>query len=85
MAAKAHLRSDRPLLIALASNDAISQNLQNLGRLITRKSVYFVPLVQDDPVGKPHSLVADIERVPECLLLAMKGVQDRPIFLEKKF
>ena len=84
MAAKAHLRCDRPLLIAVSSNDAMSQNLSNLGRLITRRSVYFVPLVQDDPVGKPHSLVADIERIPECLDLAKEGKQARPLFLEKK-
>ena len=84
MAAKAHLRCDRPLLIALASNDAMSQNLSNLGRLVTRRSVYFVPLVQDDPENKPHSLVADIGRVGECLALAMKGKQARPLFLENK-
>lgn len=81
MAAKAHLRQDRPLLIALASNDAMSQNLQNLGRLFTRRSVYFVPMRQDDAVKKPYSLVAEIERIPECLDLALLGKQSRPIFI----
>lgn len=80
MAAKAHLRADRPLLIALASNDAMSQNLANLSRLLVRKSVYFVPMRQDDPVGKPHSLVADMSAVPEAYAAMLRGKQIRPIF-----
>jgi dipicolinate synthase subunit B len=84
MAAKAHLRCDRPLLIALASNDALSQNLSNIGRLVTRRSVFFVPLLQDDTERKPHSLVADIERIPECLAAALEARQIRPLFKEKR-
>ncbi len=80
MAAKAHLRCDRPLLIALASNDALSQNLENIARLINRKSVYFVPMRQDDPDGKPHSLVADFSRVSEVLSAMREGRQIRPLF-----
>ena len=81
MAAKAHLRSDRPLVIALATNDAMSQNLSNIASLLSRKSVYFVPMRQDDPVGKPHSLVADMTRVYECYLAAREQKQLRPLFL----
>ena len=81
MACKAHLRSDRPLLISLASNDAMSANLANLSRLLMRKSVYFVPLLQDDPEKKPHSLVAQFERIPEALTAAMEGRQLRPLFI----
>ncbi len=80
MAAKAHLRADRPLLITLASNDALSANLANIAALLSRKSVYFTPLVQDDPIAKPHSLVADFERIPEALASAMEGRQLRPLF-----
>lgn len=81
MAAKAHLRADRPLVIALASNDALSANLANIATMLSRKSVYFVPLLQDDPQGKPHSLVSQIERVPETLAAALCGRQLRPLFL----
>ncbi len=81
MAAKAHLRSDRPLIIALASNDAMSANLANIATLLSRKNVYFVPMVQDDPVKKPHSLVADLSRLPETLRSAMDGRQTRKLFL----
>ena len=81
MAAKAHLRSDRPLVITLASNDAMSANLRNLGTLLSRKNVYFTPLRQDDPVSKPHSLVADFDLAPAALRAALEGKQLRPLFL----
>lgn len=81
MAAKAHLRTDRPLLIALASNDAMSGNFCNIGTLLARKNIYFVPMQQDDVVSKPHSLVADFERVQLALDTMRDGKQVRPLFL----
>ena len=81
MAAKAHLRSDRPLLLALASNDAMSANLQNIATLLNRKNVFFVPVRQDDPASKPHSLVADFSQVPVALEHALVGKQMRKLFL----
>lgn len=80
MAAKAHLRQDRPLLIALATNDAMSQNLANIGALLSRKGVYFVPMRQDDPKRKPHSLVADFTLVPDSLAAMREQKQLRPLF-----
>ena len=80
MAVKAHLRCDRPTLIALASNDALSQNLHNIATLMVRKSVYFVPMRQDDPEKKPHSLIAEFALIPESLEAALAGRQLRPIF-----
>ena len=81
MAAKAHLRSDRPLVISLASNDALSANLKNIATLLSRKHIYFVPMNQDDPEKKPHSLVADFSKLPETLHAAMEGRQFRRLFL----
>lgn len=81
MAAKAHLRTDRPLLVALASNDAMSGNFRNIGALLARKNVYFVPMRQDDVVSKPHSLVADFDRVSLALESMRDGKQVRPLFL----
>lgn len=81
MAAKAHLRCDRPLLIALASNDAMSANLSNISKLLVRKNVYFVPMYQDDPASKPHSLVSDFSQVTEALGAALQGKQLRKLFL----
>ena len=81
MAAKAHLRSDRPLVIALASNDALSANLKNIGQLLTRKNVYFVPMKQDDPKDKPHSLVADFSLLAPTLASALSGKQYQRLFV----
>lgn len=81
MAAKAHLRSDKPLIIALASNDAMSANLANISKMLIRKNVYFVPMIQDDPEKKPHSLVADFSRVEETVKKAISGHQVRKIFI----
>ena len=81
MAAKAHLRSDRPLVLALASNDAMSANLGNIAKLLTRKNIYFTPMSQDDPVKKPHSLVADFSKLDETLEGALSGHQIRKLFL----
>lgn len=80
MAAKAHLRSNRPLVIALASNDALSANLKNIGAMLTRKNVYFVPMRQDDPKDKPHSLVADFGLLGETLTDALAGKQHQRLF-----
>ncbi len=79
MAAKAHLRGDHPLIIALASNDALSANLRNIGTLLGRKQIYFVPLSQDDPLKKPHSLVCDFAKLPETLEAALNGRQVQPL------
>lgn len=81
MAAKAHLRSDRPLVIALASNDALSANLRNIGTLLARKCVYFVPMHQDDPEKKPHSLVTDFSLLEKTLEMALAGIQIRKLFI----
>ena len=81
MAAKAHLRSDRPLVIALASNDALSANLKNIAEMLNRKCVYFVPMFEDDPQKKPHSLIADFSLLPSTLELALRGKQIQKIFI----
>ena len=81
MAAKAHLRSNRTLVIALASNDALSANLKNISTMLNRKNVFFVPMTQDDPNGKPHSLVASFSLLMPTLDEAMKGKQYQKIFI----
>lgn len=81
MAAKAHLRGDRPLVITLASNDALSANMKNIAALLNRKCVYFVPMRQDDPEKKPHSLVADFSLLSPTLEAALEGKQYRKVFI----
>ncbi len=81
MAIKAHLRADRPLLLAVASNDAMATNLANISAALLRRSVYLVPMRQDDPAKKPHSLVAEFELIPECMARMAEGQFMRPLFL----
>ena len=80
MAAKAQLRSNRPVVIALASNDALSGNLESIGKLLNRKNVYFVPLVQDDPQKKPHSLICRFDKIEDTAKMALQGKQIEPLF-----
>lgn len=79
MAAKAHLRNGRPLVIAFSTNDGLSGSAENIARLLNRKNVYFVPFGQDDPRQKPCSLQADFSLLGETLEAAMSGRQLQPI------
>ena len=81
MAAKAHLRNGRPVVVAVASNDGLSGSAANLGTLLNRKGYYFVPFGQDDPVKKPCSLMADFSRIGETVEAALEGRQVQPILL----
>ena len=81
MAAKAHLRSNGTLIIALASNDALSANLKNISTMLNRKNVFFVPMEQDDPEKKPHSLVASFPLLKATLDAALEGKQYQRIFV----
>ena len=81
MAAKAHLRNARPLLIAPSTNDGLAAAAPNIGTLLARRHVYFVPFGQDDPVGKPTSLVADFRQRVPAAQAALEGRQLQPWLL----
>ena len=81
MAVKSHLRTLRPVVIALASNDALGSTAKNLGSMLNKKLYYFVPMKQDDPILKPNSLVADFELTTKTVKNAFQGKQTRPLFL----
>ncbi len=81
MAAKAHLRNGRPVVIAMASNDGLAAGARNIGELLVRKQYYFVPFGQDNAAAKPCSLIADFEKLPETVDAALRGEQIQPILL----
>ncbi len=81
MAAKAHLRNGRPVVVAVSTNDGLAGAARNIGELLCRKHYYFVPFRQDDPVGKPTSLVADMEQIPATVTAALAGEQLQPLLL----
>lgn len=81
MAAKSHLRNGRPVLIGISTNDALSGAAENIGRLLNRKHYYFVPFGQDDAFGKPCSMVAKFEKLPQALRAAAEGYQLQPLLV----
>lgn len=81
MAAKAHLRNDRPVVVAVATNDGLSAAARNIGELLARKNYFFVPFGQDDPERKPCSLMADFPRIGETVETALEGRQLQPLLL----
>ena len=81
LAAKSHLRNNRPILLAVSTNDALGAGAQNIGRLLSRKNIYFVPFGQDDPFAKPCSMVADLSYLSAAVEKALQGEQLQPILL----
>lgn len=81
MAAKAHLRNGKPLVISLSTNDALSMNLKNIGLLLNAKNIYFVPFGQDSPTGKPNSLIAHTNLLTLTIESALEGKQLQPVLL----
>ena len=81
MAAKAHLRNRRPVVLAVSSNDALAAGARNIGELLGRKGYYFVPFRQDSPQGKPASLVADFSQISRTVDAALRGEQAQPLLL----
>lgn len=79
LGAKSHLRNDRPLVLAVSTNDALSTAAQNIGRLMMWRNVYLVPFRQDHALKKPRSLVADFSLLPKTIASALCGVQLQPV------
>ena len=81
MAAKSHLRNDRPLIIAPSTNNGLSGNAENIGKLLNRRNYYFVPFRQDNPITKPRSIVFDEKYLIKTIEFALEGDQISPILL----
>ena len=81
MAAKAHLRNNKPLVISISTNDGLGMNMKNIGLLLNSKNIYFVPFGQDDCVKKPNSLVAHTDLLIPTLETALEGKQYQPLLV----
>jgi dipicolinate synthase subunit B len=81
MAIKAHLRNQRPVVIALTTNDALGMNAKNIGLLLNAKHIYFVPFRQDDPTEKVNSVAADMSLAVDTVISALQGRQIQPLLL----
>lgn len=80
LAAKAHLRNARPLLLGVSTNDALAAAAKNIGLLMNSRYVYFIPMSQDDPLKKPNSVVAHFDRTAEAIVSALAGRQLQPVY-----
>lgn len=81
MAVKAHLRNNKPVVLAIATNDALGASAKNIGLLQNTKNIFFVPYGQDDPLSKNNSLVCDFTKIPETVLKALNGEQIQPMLI----
>ncbi|HKL73957.1 MAG TPA: dipicolinate synthase subunit B [Clostridia bacterium] len=79
MAAKAHLRNNKPVLVAVSTNDGLAANAKNIGELMNKKNIYFVPFSQDNYIDKTNSLVAHYEMLNEAIEQTLSGKQIQPI------
>lgn len=84
LGAKSHLRNEKPLVLAVSTNDGLGAAAQNIGRLLQWRNVYFVPFGQDDPIRKPRSLVADFDQIPRTIAAALAGIQLQPMLTAPK-
>lgn len=83
MAAKAMLRNHRPVVLAISTNDGLGLNAANIAKLLAAKNIYFVPFGQDNPTGKPNSLVADMNLISETCYAALDGKQYQPMIIQR--
>ena len=79
MAAKAHLRNNKPLLISISTNDSLGMNMKNIGLLLNAKNIYFIPFGQDNPHKKPNSMIAHTNLLLPSLKAALEGRQYQPV------
>jgi len=82
MACKAHLRNQKPVVIAVSTNDGLGTNAKNIGTLLNMKNVFLVPFGQDGPGNKPNSLVADTTKIMPAIVEALKGKQIQPLLIK---
>lgn len=82
MAVKAHLRNNKPVILGIATNDALGATAKNIGLLHNTKNIYFVPYGQDDPIGKNNSLICDFSKIPQTIEMALDGKQIQPVILK---
>lgn len=83
MAVKSHLRNQRPVVIAVSTNDALSASAKNIGTLRNYRNFYFVPIFQDDSAGKPFSMIADFSKLPQTIAEALEGRQIQPAIVSR--
>lgn len=83
MAAKSTLRNDRPVVLAISTNDGLGLSLFNIATLINAKNFFFVPFGQDAPHVKMNSLVSLMRLIPDTCEAALEKRQLQPVVIER--
>lgn len=81
MAAKAHVRNGKPVVVGISTNDGLGLNAKNLSLLLNTKYYYFIPFEQDNPEAKRNSLIANMELIVPTLENALDGKQLQPVLI----
>ena len=81
LAVKSHLRNERPVVIGISTNDALSNTAKNIGELLNYRNLFFVPFGQDDCINKPRSIVCDFDKAYETVIAASEGRQLQPMLI----
>ena len=81
LAAKSNLRNDNNIVLGICTNDGLSSNAENIGKLLNRKHYYFIPFKQDNPITKPRSLAFDLTYLIPTIEYALNNEQIQPILL----
>ena len=81
MAAKSTLRNNHNIVIGIATNDALSTNAENIGKLLNYKNIFFIPFRQDNPITKPNSLVFSYIDLIDTICYALDDKQIQPLLL----
>lgn len=79
MACKSTLRNEHNVVLAIATNDALSNSGKNIMQLLNTKHFYLVPMYQDDYIKKPNSMLFDENLVIPTLINALNNKQIQPV------
>ena len=79
MACKSTLRNEHNVVLAIATNDALSNSGKNIMQLLNTKHFYLVPIYQDDYIKKPNSMLFDENLVIPTLINALNNKQIQPV------
>lgn len=81
VATRTLLRKNKPILIGIVTKEGLSTNAENIGKLLNRKNIFFIPFTQDNPITKPNSLAFSPKYILQSIEYALEHEQIQPLLL----
>ena len=81
VAAKTNLKSGNNIVIGISTNDGLSIEAENIGKLLKQKNIFFVPFRQNNPITRPCSLAFSSKYIKDTIVKALEGEQIQPILV----